>query len=283
MPTYERCGLEINELAEGLLGQYPDHQPLLDNAVKIDFVWAMADLDKDGEKKGWAIKHNGHQAYGLARKIGLKDRAKGHGDCEVLLDRDWWTTADDASRLAVLDHELHHFEIVTDENGATKTDDLGRPRLRLRHHDLDIGWFNCIAERHGAASVERKQAAHIMAEFGQLYWPGLCDGPTKLGYVIMQPADKIAPPEPRTIEMPPVETASVETVAAGVEIVVLGPSPTAESATPINDALPVEEGDQPEPAVLADEPGEPVDIITPGPISTANELVASLDRKMADA
>jgi len=39
-----------------------------------------------------------------------------------------------------------------------------------------IGWFACIADRHGAASQEQIQAAAIMEKTGQYFWPGLVEG-----------------------------------------------------------------------------------------------------------
>jgi hypothetical protein len=52
-------------------------------------------------------------------------------------------------------------------------DDLGRPKLRMRKHDINFGWFNQVAKRHGSASQERIQARMILDEAGQFYWPDL--------------------------------------------------------------------------------------------------------------
>lgn len=58
--------------------------------------------------------------------------------------------------------------VVTGDN-----DDLGRPKLKMRKHDVEIGWFKIIAERHGAHSIERQQAKIIFDTMGQSFWPGL--------------------------------------------------------------------------------------------------------------
>ena len=50
-------------------------------------------------------------------------------------------------------------------------DDLGRPKLTLRAHDLQFGWFNVIVERHGTdrrewpAALRRADSAGV-ARFG---------------------------------------------------------------------------------------------------------------------
>lgn len=171
MSVYERCPKEIEDIAAELLCKYPEHKPLLDARVKIDFVFAYA-----GDQPGSvAIRHHGIRALGLCRRLGLKDRAKGQGDAEIILDADWWqkATADEAR--ALLDHELHHLSIVTDKHGRIQWDDLRRPKLKLRPHDLEFGWFLEMARRHGAASQERIQAKTVMDAGGQWLWPDLVE------------------------------------------------------------------------------------------------------------
>jgi hypothetical protein len=70
----------------------------------------------------------------------------------------------DAERLALLDHELTHVEVVYEV----------RPRkLRTRHHDRTYGWFDEVAQKHGEASQEVQQARRFAAdEAGQLYFTG---------------------------------------------------------------------------------------------------------------
>lgn len=90
---------------------------------------------------------------------------KGLGDAEILIDADWWEKANEAERKALLDHELQHFA-KTD-----KVDDLGRPKLKMRRHDVQVGWFKSVAERNGVSSQERLQAAQMMHEHQQVFWP----------------------------------------------------------------------------------------------------------------
>lgn len=169
MSSYERCPNGVEEMARDILCQYASHKPLLDARVKIDFVFAFSDPDSGRP----AIMLGGYPALGVARRIGLKDRALGRGDAEVMLDGDWWKEATGERKRALLDHELHHFEVKTDKHGRFDWDDLNRPRLLLRKHDFDFGWFTIIAERHGKHSTEHLQFKTICDAAGQFYWPEL--------------------------------------------------------------------------------------------------------------
>lgn len=174
MPTYQRCPESVNQLANEIMCQYPDHAPLLDAKVKIDFVFAFADVDeKTGVRTNVALTRNGVQALGLTRKLSLKDRAMGRGDAEIALDADYWLDVAVETQRALLDHELHHLAVKMSPQGAVKRDDLNRPVLEIRHHDHDFGWFDVIAKRHGQYSIEQQQAKLMLEHSGQYYWPDL--------------------------------------------------------------------------------------------------------------
>lgn len=170
---FERCDKTIHALAQSLLEKFPSHGPLWIGKVKIDLVFARAERDDNGNLKGCALKKNGLRAYGIARKLPLKDRVMGRGDAEIVLDGDWWETATPEQQAALLDHELHHISLKADKHGNIQFDDIGRPQILLRKHDVEVGWFAAIAERHGAASIERTQAKTIMDGYGQFLWPEL--------------------------------------------------------------------------------------------------------------
>lgn len=172
MPTFERCDKSVEHVALSLLGKYEDHAPLLAVEVKIDFVFAYADTDeKTGRPLNEALTKNGIRALGVTRILPLKDRVMGRGDAEIALDGDHWKVISAEEQTALLDHELHHLSLKTDKHGNVKYDDINRPQLQLRKHDVEVGWFSVIAQRHGAFSVEQKQAKAIMDNKGQFYWP----------------------------------------------------------------------------------------------------------------
>lgn len=172
MPTYEHA-LKVYDLAVTIINKFETHHPLRDAAVKIDFIFAHADLDEESlQPTNDAIKHGGYKALGVARILGIKDRTMGRGDAEILIDGDWWRDADDKEREALLDHELHHIAVKV-KGPLVLIDDLGRPKLRMRKHDFQFGWFNVIAVRHGVHSQESIQARNFVSRVGQLYLPGL--------------------------------------------------------------------------------------------------------------
>ncbi len=172
MPTYQKCDASVSKMAAELLKEYETHVITLNGKVAIDFVFAYGDRDESGLIISPALKLHGNRALGICRKIGLKDRALGRGDAEIALDGDWWATALEEEQRALLDHELHHIAVKVDKRGIV-TDDLGRPVIGMRMHDVQVGFFDVIAERHGKHSQERIQARQIFETRGQFYWPEL--------------------------------------------------------------------------------------------------------------
>ena len=168
MAKFQKCDETVLEMAKATLCEFETHKPIIDRGVRIDFLFAYGDRDETtGERTTDALKKNGVRALGICRKVSLKDRAKGMGDAEITLDHDHWSEVDEAEQRALLDHELHHIVVTAD------SDDLGRPVIKLRKHDFEVGWFAPIAQRHGAHSVERQQAKIAFDTMGQFFWPEL--------------------------------------------------------------------------------------------------------------
>lgn len=139
MSTYQKCPPEVNQMARELLKEFESHLPVLDAGVTIACLFAYGDRDEDtGELKSDAIKHHGQRALGLCRIVNEKDRVKGCADAEILLDGDYWPTIDVPQQRALLDHELHHIK-VKDKKGIIQHDCAGRPKLKMRKHDVEFG------------------------------------------------------------------------------------------------------------------------------------------------
>lgn len=162
--TYDTAPSEVQRRAEALIDKY--HPETRKAEVTIDYVFAF-------NPEGDAITHGGYPALGLCRIVNLKDRSKGMSDVEITLDGAAWKEMSAEQRDALLDHELHHIVVKYDEAGCLITDDLNRPKIKMRKHDYDFGWFKVIAERHGMASPEVTQARRMMLRDGQLFWPEL--------------------------------------------------------------------------------------------------------------
>lgn len=117
------------------------------------------------------LEHQGYPAAAVVRITPLKDRALGIADATIVICRVTWVTLGQPERDALIDHELTHLQRKTDkETGDLVTDVLGRPKLVMRKHDRQFGWFDEVAARHGSASPEVRQARRLMETSGQLYF-----------------------------------------------------------------------------------------------------------------
>lgn len=169
MSVYTRCDDSVNEIIETVMQEH--HRPLMDAGVTVDSLWAYASVDQNQDPAGPALTLHGYPCAAIVRIINLKDRAKGLADTEVCIDATRWQVTPELSRVALIDHELEHIELVLDKNGLLKRDDLGRPKLRMRKHDHQFGWFDSITRRHGEHALEYQQAQELLERAGQLYFP----------------------------------------------------------------------------------------------------------------
>lgn len=174
-PTFALATKEVTKQAEKLIIE--NHVDLDSVAIKIDYVFAFR--DPEGEEP--AMKEKGHRIFAKASIVRLKDRAKGMGDGEILLDGDIWKDLSEGVRAAILDHELEHFEVKREtKTGDFIYDDLQRPVLKLRDHDRQFGWFDNVAQRHGGNSIEVMQLRQIFTQASPSYLPHLGSTPGAL-------------------------------------------------------------------------------------------------------
>jgi hypothetical protein len=124
--------------------------------------------DDSGEP---VLCHQGYAAQAVCRLTPIRDRALGVADAVIVADRANWLTLSHSQREALIDHELSHLERVIDgKSGKPKTDAIGRPKLAMRMHDHQLGWFDAVAQRHKEDSPEIRQARQLIASTGQLYF-----------------------------------------------------------------------------------------------------------------
>lgn len=173
MATFQKAKREVLDLVNTVLCDESFHQPLLDAKVKIDVLMMYAPTDDNEKPKGFAMRKRGRRVLGQTRKIPLDQRVKGAGDVEIKLDGDWWEEANDRERCALVDHELTHICVQTNSAGVAKTDDIMRPLISLREHDVELHCFARVADKWKEASQERKQAEQYFDAFGQAIWPFL--------------------------------------------------------------------------------------------------------------
>lgn len=170
---YSKAPDAIAERAKPLLEK--NHFELFNHDLIIDFIIANSAVDDNGAPTGPAVSHGGYPCLAVARILTQKDRVMGRGDCEIVIDGDRWPAMSGAEQDALLDHELEHFQIAKDKYGNPKLDDIHRPKLKLKKHDHQFGWFDDVARRHGLASPEVRQFQELCYcdAGGQYYLPHL--------------------------------------------------------------------------------------------------------------
>jgi hypothetical protein len=144
------------------------HSGLHDASVTVECLMAFAAVDAKGEPRGHAIKHHGYPALAKIRVLPLKDRVAGRADAEMLIDGKAWDDMEPDRREALIDGQLERLEIQLDKEGAIKSDDIGRPKLKLKQADWHLEGFAAVAQRHGEASAEVQHAKALAAKYGQL-------------------------------------------------------------------------------------------------------------------
>ena len=134
-------------------------------------------------EEGQAIKVRGCEAAGCIRVTKLMERTLGLGDAVMILDGERLDAWSSKRLQAVIDHELRHLMLAKNKKtGQIQRDDEGRPKLRIRPHDFEFGWFARTAELYGEESYEVSQAREIVsASWVQLLLPGLEIDPDPTG------------------------------------------------------------------------------------------------------
>jgi hypothetical protein len=156
----------IHGLAMDVMRQY--HPKLADAGVTAHVLLASNE-DEDGFNQP-ALKRGGYPIAAKVQITSLVDRARGIADVKLVVDEYAWDQLPDASRLALLDHELEHVLLAIDnKTGLLKRDDLGRPKLKIQPHDFEVGVFVSVAERHREAAVEVRELRRFRSEQMELF------------------------------------------------------------------------------------------------------------------
>jgi hypothetical protein len=180
--TYDQAPNEVRDRVMDLIRRF--HPDLELVKIRIDLLMASTDAED-----AHAITHGGYPALAVVKILGPKERAMERGDAEIVIDRDAYEAMSGEQRDALLDHELYHLEIKRDKAGLPKRDDHQRPLLKMRKHDVQVGWFAEIARRHKEHSHEVRQATEIFEESGQLYFGFAQSGGTAAELQFYKPAE----------------------------------------------------------------------------------------------
>lgn len=163
MTTYDTVPQEVLDLINSTMEQY--HEELHNAEVTVDAMFAH------NENGDHPVKLGGYPALAYIKITSLKNRIKGMMDAEIMIDGDAYKMMTEAQRIALIDHELHHLMLTYDKEENIKTDDANRPKLKMRKHDYQMGWFRDIALRHGDNSPEVFQAKMLWNADANTFFP----------------------------------------------------------------------------------------------------------------
>ncbi len=161
---YEQARPEVHEMAASILERH--HPELRINAEDPVRICILMASNEDKESNEPAVKCHGYPAQAVISIIPYKQRVDKRADAEIIIDEQNWNGLTEPQQRALLDHEITHLEFQTDENAMVKTDDVGRPKLKLRLHDFDFGGFRTIARRYGTDAPEVQAARAFEKEYG---------------------------------------------------------------------------------------------------------------------
>ena len=169
MTTYDIVPKEVLDLIKQTTEEY--HEELHEADVTVDAVFAF------NESGDYPVKFGGYPALAVIKINSLKNRIKGAMDAEITIDRDAYNAMNQLQRIALIDHELHHLIIARDKEDNVKLDDAERPKLKIRKHDYQMGWFRDIALRHKENSPEVYQAQMQWQADAKTFFPKVTDKP----------------------------------------------------------------------------------------------------------
>lgn len=163
MTTTYSYAPEVERIAETLIRDH--RRDLIENgAIRIEYLFrSEAALSKGREVWGTARKVTGLNAF-LAVDKGDAPVGRPGDDDEVEpffvieIAHDIWQTLSRRQRIALVDHELTHLRVVTNEKGETV--------LKLAGHDVEE--FTAILRRHGTYKPDLAFFAKAAVDVAQM-------------------------------------------------------------------------------------------------------------------
>jgi hypothetical protein len=176
--TIAKAPPEVAEACQRMMEKW--HPDLVAAGATVSLLWASND-------KGPSVKLHGRPCCAVVWVNSLRDRIEGKRDATIEVSAEWWQAATPEERDSVMDHELYHLvpergpdipdhEEVEGSPGelrkvwrpSYKLDEVGRPALRLKLHDWDLGGFAEIVRRHGPAAIERQAFLGVAKAYEQV-------------------------------------------------------------------------------------------------------------------
>jgi hypothetical protein len=116
-----------------------------------------------------ALKHHGYPAAAIIGITSPEERVSGGTDLRLRIDSLAWSRMDERRREALIAHELLHVQVETVPGtpDLPRTDDYGRPKIKLRLHDWEVGGFSQIVDWYGDDAVEKRVVNEINERLSQ--------------------------------------------------------------------------------------------------------------------
>lgn len=165
MPVLSKGPADLRNFVMETISAY--HPRLTEAGVTIGVL--VADPTERDMNAGEApfLKLHGYPCYAVVAITPAKQRVLGIPDATITIDGEAWKGLDDDERAALIDHEATHLELVRNRDDQLVCDDHGRPKLKMRLHDVIVGGFRDNIRRHGAKSIEGQQLNALFVEYRQ--------------------------------------------------------------------------------------------------------------------
>lgn len=135
------------------------------------------------------LKAKGRACHAYIKITPVRQRQRGIPDAVITVDYTYYMTLTPEQQAGLIDHELTHLKVFRDAKDNVEADAAGRPTLEMVEHDIEVGWFMVVADRHGENSHEVMQARQIQERHGQTLF-SFAEGP--IPRIALSPAPESA-------------------------------------------------------------------------------------------
>lgn len=158
--SYDEADAATYDIVDQVMRLY--HNEIYSLEVKVA-VTMVTKLGPEDEKIP-CLKLHGAFAVAVIRLTQASQRVRLKHDIEIMIDSYHWDTAGNSEKVAIIDHELQHVEVRKGRNLEIKTDDTGKPKLRLKPDDYSLTGFFLNIQRHGIAAPEYSVLDRVYAK-----------------------------------------------------------------------------------------------------------------------
>lgn len=160
---------EVHLMAREILeSHHPELRMGIDKHGRAEYP-TLCIMMASGAENASSVQLHGYDCAAVIKVVAYDQRVDSRRDAEIKIDQRTWDEITEPQQRALLDHEITHLELVIDDKtGIVKTDDAGRPKLRLRLHDWQLGGFRSISQRYGPDALEVMEARKFQERYGDV-------------------------------------------------------------------------------------------------------------------